>query len=112
MGYKPPRASHFGGVWERAIGKVREVIKGYLQPKDDRLLGREEFMTMLLHAVRIVNSTPLWETANSPNEPQPISLSWPVVHDAAVRSQAFPPVGSPLRIFGHPEPTGGGGGPQ
>ena len=28
----PPLASHFGGVWERAIGQVRTIIRGYLLP--------------------------------------------------------------------------------
>ena len=55
----PPQASHFGGVWERAIGQVRNILRGYLLPKQDRVLQREEFHTLLLHAARIVNSTPL-----------------------------------------------------
>ena len=67
----PPLASHFGGVWERAIGQVRQILLGYLLPKQDRLLSREEFHTMLLHAAKIVNSTPLWEPAPSPNDPEP-----------------------------------------
>ena len=54
----PPLASHFGGVWERAIGQVRQIIQGYLLPRQERLLSGEEFRTMLLHAARIVNSTP------------------------------------------------------
>lgn len=66
-------ASHFGGVWERAIGQVRQIIQGYLLTKEDRLLGREEFHTMLLHAARIVNSTPLHDAPESPNESQPIT---------------------------------------
>ena len=59
----------------KAIGKIRAIITDYLLQKyvEFRLLSREEFMTMLLHAARIVNSTPLWATADSPNEPQPIS---------------------------------------
>ena len=69
----PPLASHFGGVWERAIGKIRQIIQGYLLPKDNRILDREEFMTLLLHAARIVNSTPLWDPPDSPTEPEPIS---------------------------------------
>ena len=69
----PPLASHFGGVWERAIGQIRRVIDGYFLPKDNRLLDREEFMTMLLHAARIVNSTPLWDPPDSPYEPELIT---------------------------------------
>merc|ERR1711873_95104 len=70
---KPLLASHFGGVWERAIGQVRQIIQGYLLPKQDRLLSREEFHTMLLQAARIVNSTPLHEAPESPNDSQPIT---------------------------------------
>ena len=69
----PPLASHFGGVWERAIGQIRHVIDGYLLPQQQRLLSREEFQTMLLVAARIVNSTPLHDAPESPNEAQPIT---------------------------------------
>ena len=69
----PPLASHFGGVLEHAIGQVRQIIQGYLLPKQDRLLKREEFHTMLLQAARIVNSTPLHDAPESPNDPQPIT---------------------------------------
>ena len=54
----PPQASHMGGVWERAIGQIRQIIQAYLLPINQRLLSREEFHTMILHAARIVNSTP------------------------------------------------------
>ena len=69
----PPLASHFGGVWERAMGQVRQIIQGYLLPKQDRLLTGEEFRTMLQHASRIMNSTPLHEAPESPNDSQPIT---------------------------------------
>ena len=36
----PPLASHFGGVWERAIGQIRQIIHGYLIT-DNRLLSKE-----------------------------------------------------------------------
>ena len=55
----PPLASHFGGVWERAIGQIRQILNGYLLPKQDRVLRREELHTMLLQAAEIVNKTPL-----------------------------------------------------
>ena len=53
----PPKASHMGGVWERKIGAIRQCIDAYMQQKQpgDRLLGREEFVNMLLHSARIVN---------------------------------------------------------
>ena len=68
----PPLASHFGGVWERAIGQIRQIIQGYLIT-DNRLLSKEEFHTMLLYAAKIVNSTPLHDASESPNESQPIT---------------------------------------
>ena len=67
----PPVASHFGGVWERAIGQVRQIIENYLVPKQQRLITREEFHTMLLHCARIMNSTPLHDPPESPDEPDP-----------------------------------------
>ena len=69
----PPLASHFGGVWERAIGQVRQILQAYLLPKDNRVLQLDEFHTLLLSAAKIVNSTPLWENSIAPDEPQQIS---------------------------------------
>merc|ERR1712148_157635 len=69
----PPLASHFEGVWERAIGQIRHVIDGYLLPQQQRLLSREEFQVMFLVAARIVNSPPLHDAPESPNEAQPIT---------------------------------------
>ena len=69
----PPLASHFGGVWERAIGQVRQILQAYLLPKEDRILYYDEFHTLLLSAAKIVNSTPLWESPTAPDEPQPIT---------------------------------------
>ena len=55
----PPTASHFGGVCERAIGRVRSVIDASLMILRNRLLNNEEFDTMLAKAMTVVNSTPL-----------------------------------------------------
>ena len=46
-------------------------------------------MTMLLHAARIVNSTPLWETDDYPNEPQPISPQMLITQLEDACKQAF-----------------------
>ena len=65
----PPHASHMGGAWERAIGQVRQVMQGYLLPKEERKLTREEFDTMIRHCAEIVNSTPLFDPLNRPTIP-------------------------------------------
>ena len=54
----PPLASHFGGVWERAIRSVRKVIDAVLMDLHVKLLTEEEFRTLLSEAARVVNSTP------------------------------------------------------
>ena len=69
----PPKASHFGGVWERAIGSVRKVIDAVLLGLNSKLLTSEEFHTMLAIAAQIVNSTPLWQISDSPDEPIPLT---------------------------------------
>ena len=71
----PPHASHFGGVWERAIGSVRRVFEATLMQLEPRLLTRDEFETLIREAAAVVNSTPLWEPSEDANEPQPICPS-------------------------------------
>jgi len=38
-----------------------------------RLLDSEEFRTLIQEAAGIVNDTPLWQTSDNPNEPQPLT---------------------------------------
>ena len=64
----PPTASHFGGVWERKIGQIRQVLQGFILTSDRRTLSFEELMTFLQKAARIVNSTPLWELPDNSND--------------------------------------------
>ena len=42
-------------------------------PRDQRTLTLDEFHTVLLLAARMVNSTPLWESPESPSTAQPIT---------------------------------------
>ena len=71
----PPRASHFGGVWERVIGSVRKVIDASLLHNHGQLLNTEEFRTLIATAARVVNDTPLWSVPDCPLEPLPLSPS-------------------------------------
>ena len=69
----PPTASHFGGVWERKIGQIRDILEGHLIASDRKLLSFEEFSTLLCLASRIVNSTALFESPDCSNDAMPIT---------------------------------------
>ena len=68
----PPTASHMGGVWERMIRSVREVLQSLLK-NNAHILNDESLHTLLLEAEAIVNSRPL--TVENINDPDSLPLS-------------------------------------
>ena len=68
----PPTASHMGGVWERQIRSVREILNSLLK-NHAHILNDESLRTLLLEAEAIVNSRPL--TVDNINDPNSIPLS-------------------------------------
>jgi len=73
--FNTPHASHHGGSWERKIAAVRRVLETSLLNLGGRLLSREEFTTLLLEAMAIVNNTPLWGVSADPGDPAPLTPS-------------------------------------
>ena len=69
----PPKASSFGGSWERAIGSVRKVLETSLIDIGPRSLNRDEFSTLMQEASSIVNNTPLFDVSEDPNDPFPLT---------------------------------------
>jgi hypothetical protein len=69
-----PHASHMGGVWERMIRSVRNVLSGILlqhgEQLDDDLLH-----TFMIEAEAVVNSRPLTYHDKSPDSPEPLTPS-------------------------------------
>lgn len=61
-----PSASHMGGVWERQIRSVRNVLSSLLQTNGSQL-NNEVLQTFICEAEAIVNSRPL--TIDSLNDP-------------------------------------------
>ena len=61
-----PSASHMGGVWERQIRSVRNVLAALLQSNGSQL-NEESLRTLLCEVEAIVNSRPL--TVDSINDP-------------------------------------------
>ena len=68
-----PNASHQGGVWERQIGTVRNVLNTMLH-KQGHQLNDEGFRTLMAEVSNIVNSRPLTTTnLNDPCSLRPLS---------------------------------------
>ena len=71
--FNPPKASHFGGVFERKIGSIKRIIDACLLQIGPRAMTRDELTTFLQEASSIVNHTPLSHISADPNDPVPIS---------------------------------------
>ena len=52
----PPRASHFGGLWEAAVKAANRLL---LRTLGDEKLTHEELMTLLVHVEAVLNSRPI-----------------------------------------------------
>ncbi|XP_070203690.1 uncharacterized protein [Littorina saxatilis] len=56
--FNPPSASHFGGVWERLIRTVRQVLAGLLCEHSEKL-STVTLATLLHEVAAIINNRPL-----------------------------------------------------
>ncbi|XP_030834543.1 uncharacterized protein LOC115921321 [Strongylocentrotus purpuratus] len=69
----PPSSSHMGGVWERQIRNVRNVLNGLLEQCGTQL-NVSSLRTFLYEAMAIVNSRPLSvDNLESPDGPLPLT---------------------------------------
>ena len=69
----PPKASHFGGVWERKIGSFKRIFEASLSTMGPKKLNRDDLYTLFQEASAIINNTPMWEVSSDPNEPFPLT---------------------------------------
>ena len=68
-----PKASHFGGVWERQIRTVRSVLNPLMRNNSTRL-DDESFRTLMCEVESIVNSRPLIvDNLNDPHYLSPLT---------------------------------------
>ena len=71
--FNTPKASHMGGVWERQIRTVRNVLNAILH-KNGYQLNEESLRTFMCEAESIVNSRPLTvDNLSSPDCPEPLT---------------------------------------
>ena len=71
--FNPPRAPHFGGVYERKVGSVKRIITACMLQLGPRSLTRDELVTFFAEASYIMNETPLTSISSNPNDPFPIT---------------------------------------
>ena len=68
--FNPPAASHMGGIWERVIRSVRQILRAMLK---EQVVSDEVLSTVLAEVTNILNSRPLSRNSDSPLDEQPLT---------------------------------------
>ena len=68
--FNSPGASHHGGVWERLIKSVRQVLHAVLK---QQTLDDEGLQTLLCEVEAILNSRPITTVSNDPQDLEPLT---------------------------------------
>lgn len=84
----PPAASHFGGVWERQIGPIRNILAALIKGHGHRL-NDEKLRTLLCEAEAIINSRSF--STESLSDPVSIAPLTPMTLLTAVESYITTP---------------------
>ncbi|XP_068221310.1 uncharacterized protein [Palaemon carinicauda] len=87
----PPHASHMGGVWERQIRSVRNILNVLLS-NNSKILDDESLRTFMTEAENIVNGRPLsTDNLNDPLNVEPLTPN----HFLTLKSKVvLPPPGN------------------
>jgi len=86
----PPNAPHFGGLWEAAIKSAKYPMKRIL---GDAALNYDEMSTILAEIEAILNSRPISQLSNDPNDIRPLTPGHFLIGDA-LNSYSHPDLSS------------------
>ena len=79
--FRPPAASHWGGVWERMIGMVRRIMPAILS---HTRLTDEILTTVFCEVEAIINGRPLTKLNDSPDDLTPLTPNHLLLNRAGV----------------------------
>lgn len=85
----PPRAPHFGGLWEAAVKSAKHLL---IKAVGNALLKEDEVQTVLVEVEAVLNSRPLVADSNNPNDGEAIT---PAHFLVGTTLAALPPVSLP-----------------
>ena len=85
--FNPPGASHYGGVWERLIRSVRQVLNSTLH---QQLLDDEGLQTIFCEVESILNNRPLSTASSDPHDLEPLTPN----HILLLKTQPILPLGT------------------
>lgn len=66
----PPRAPHFGGIWEAGVKATKHHLKRVV---GETVLTFEEMYTLIIQIESILNSRPLCPLTTDPSDPTPLT---------------------------------------
>ena len=87
--FNPPKSPHMGGIWERLVRSVKEVMLGVMK---DHVLTDPQLYTVLTEVESIVNSRPLTHVSNDVDNLEPLTpnhlllgkhLNWSAIVDTS-----------------------------
>ncbi|KAK7930586.1 hypothetical protein WMY93_006981 [Mugilogobius chulae] len=90
--FNAPHSSHMGGVWERMIGLVRNILDGLLLKTSNTRLTHEVLVTLMAEVMAIMNARPLVPVTTDPETPE-------ILSPAMLLTQKASPVLSPPGNF-------------
>lgn len=85
--FNPPAASHYGGVWERLIRSVRQVLTSTLR---QQTLDDEGLQTIFCEVESILNNHPLSTVSSEPHDLEPLTPN----HILLLKTQPILPPGT------------------
>ncbi|XP_062557939.1 uncharacterized protein LOC134222805 [Armigeres subalbatus] len=69
--FSPPRAPHFGGLWEAAVKSAKYHL---LRVVGEDAMSPEDFQTLLAQVEACLNSRPITPLSDDPNDLEPLTL--------------------------------------